>query len=208
MSVAKLNPMMTLLAALCILGAGALTFGLLAAEPQTEEARKAASNSDAFNRLKLEMTQKELIQVQADLRKTRLELKFWSSREETFAKLQIPRSIVDERVNQDPGVGKYLLRISELRDQVAQAERVANDPKTSPEIKNLRNEIMVTEKTIESLRTMLQPQIVAQLRDKAVEEYKGRLVQFKEQIEFAEEFEKTLMSEVERLNSLLAAPGK
>jgi hypothetical protein len=216
MTVAKMKPVTTLLAVLSVLGAGVLTYRLLAVEPQQEEAKKpaqgadkgaAAANAEAFARLQLEMTQRELIQVQADLRKNRLDLKFWSAREETFTKLPIPNSAVEERLNQDPMVGKYLLRLSELRDQIVQAERVAKDGKNSPEVKDYQNQIMATEKTLETLRKTLQPQIVAQLREKVIDEYKGKLIQLKEQIDFNEELEKTLKAEVQRFSEgVRAAP--
>jgi hypothetical protein len=207
MTLTKTNPVMTLLAALSVLGAGALTYRLLAASPQ-EEAKKPAPNREAFTRLQLEMTQKELIQLQADLRKTKLELKFWTLREETIAKLPVPNSEIEAFCNQDPVVGKYLLKISDLRDQIAQAERVVKDPKDSPEIKNFLNEMAVNEKIIEGLRKMLQPHILAQLREKAMDQYRGKLIQLKEQIEFNEELEKTLKAEVERLSGLVADPKK
>jgi hypothetical protein len=208
MTVAKITSVLALLATVSVVGAGAFTFRLLAAERQQEAAKKPAANSEAFNRLKLEMTQKELIQVQADLRKTRLELKFWSTREETFAKLHIPNSEIEAFSNQDPVIAKYLLKISELRDQLAQTVLVAKDPKTSPEVKNLQNDIMANEKIIEGLRKILHPHIVAQLREKAVDQFKGRLIQFKEQIEFNEQLAQALEAEIERLNALLAPPGK
>jgi hypothetical protein len=204
MSVTKLKPMPTMLAAAFVFGCGILTYRVVAVEPAQEGGKAApVANSDAFTRLQLEMTQRELIQVQSDLRKTRLDVKFWTPREAIIAKMHIPNSAVEERVSQDPAVNRYLTRLAELRDQLAQAIAVAKDPKDSPEVKDFQTQIAATEKTIEGLRKALEPQIVARAREKAIDEFKGRLVQLGEQIEFSQELEKVLRAEVQRLTDEL-----
>jgi hypothetical protein len=195
-----------------VLGAGIAAQCLSAAPgvPQIEKSAKPdvpvkgeAGGTDPFKGqlswLQFEQTQRELAQMQADLRKTRAELAFWEARDERIAKLTIPDSAIEERMNLDPTVVKHLNRIAELKNLIAEAEGVAVAGKSSEVVKEYRDQIAATEKILGSLRPMLRAQITKQLREKAYDEFKGRIVQFKEQIEFWEGFEKVLKTDLKRL---------
>ena len=201
---------------------GGLAVGLLvglvsprlgAVDPPAQEATKkaaapqtpASSVSGPLARLQLEMTQREWLQVQSDLRKTRLELSFWEKRDKVFANLPIPDSAVDERVNLDPLVTRHLTRLSELRDQIASVERVSAPGKAEASLQDLRRQVADTEKTVELLRKQLRPEITKQLREKAYDEYKGKLTQYREQIELEVEMAKVLKADIDRLSQ--AVPG-
>jgi hypothetical protein len=177
-----------------LLGAGAVAYHTWAAEPQASDAA-----ADSFKRLQLEMTQKELIQVQADLRRTQLERDFWKAREETFATLPIPNSVLEERLSQDPAIAKGQRRVTELKEEVAGLEGRLEPGKAATVVKNARTQLATAERSMETLKQALRQQASEQLRAKALDEYKGKLTQFQEQIDFLSELEKALKTEVQRL---------
>jgi hypothetical protein len=155
-----------------------------------------APAADSFKLLQLELTQKELIQVQSDLRKTKAELQFWKGREHIFAKLPIPKSALEERIAQDPAVPKLGAKIAEYRDSLAQAENVAKNPAV---VAKFRAELSRMEQELDNHKESLRQQITSQLQEKAHDEYRGKLVQLQEQIDLQKELEKVLNTEVLRL---------
>jgi hypothetical protein len=179
--------------------AGVAGAGLAALRPADDDKPPDAA-AESFQVLQLEATQRELIQVQADLRKTRLERDFWHARDEAFRTLPIPKSALDERLSQDPAVARQMVRLAELRDQIAGVEGTVQPGKAPTVLKDFRAQLAAAEKNLEALKQAVRPQIVEQLREKAYDEYKGKLVQFQEQVEWLKEWEKALQGEVERLS--------
>jgi hypothetical protein len=210
---AKVN-VVAILGIIALIAAGFLAFGF-ATTPAVAQKDEAAKPSDVAKsgeaggnrvneqlaRLQLEQTQRELAQMYSDLRKTRAELAFWEAREDKMVKMTIPDSAIEERMNLDPAVAKLLNRINELRHSIAEVESVTAPGKSDAIVKDIRDQITTTEKILGTLRPMLRAQITQQLREKAYDEFKGRIVQFKEQIEFWEGFEKNLKADVQRLSA-------
>jgi hypothetical protein len=145
------------------------------------------------------MTQKELIQVQADLRKLQVERDFWKARADTFAKLTIPKSAVEERISQDSLIAKRQSDLARLREDLVLAKNKIT-AKNSTVIDRVQTEIAVVERDIESLKQSLRLQLTELMRERAQDEFNGKMTQFQEQIDLIKEMEKTLEAEVKKLS--------
>jgi hypothetical protein len=188
-----------------------LALGLLVCRSpaaQPPPAKEAAPwETEQFKRLKLDLTQRELIQLQAELRKTQLELKFWEEREKTFAAgIPIPASAVEERLNQEPDIATQLARIQQLKDQIAEVSKISTPGKVNEVITGFQNQINGLEKSVKDLRDRHREDIRKQLREKAYDEFKGKLVQIREQIDLGKKHEEAAQAELVRLSKEVPAP--
>jgi SMC interacting uncharacterized protein involved in chromosome segregation len=71
--------------------------------------------------------------------------------------------------------------------------------KNSAVIDRLQTEIATAERDIDALKQSLRAQITELMRDRAQDEYTGKMLQFQEQIDLMKELEKTLQAELAKL---------
>ncbi len=161
-----------------------------------DEPRAADTAADQLKLLKLEMTQKELVQVQADIRKLQVERDFWKVRGDAFSKISIPKSALDERVGQDSLITKRQSDVARLREELAV---VRNKSKNTAIVERLQAEVATAERDVETLKQSLRIQVAEHLRERAQDEYNGKMTQYQEQIELLKELEKTLQTELQKL---------
>jgi hypothetical protein len=194
-------------------GAGLLVYHVSAARPQTAatgEVKKPAApwETEQFKRLKLEMTQRELIQLQADLRKIQLELKYWEEREPTFkTSLPIPASAIEERLNQDPMIAGYLSRIRQLDDQIVENQKVLVPAKAAEAAKALEVQKAALAKSVEEEKLRARKEVEKQLREKALDEFHGKLIEYREQVEIGKKREEGLKAELVQLSKEVSTPS-
>jgi hypothetical protein len=149
--------------------------------------------------LQLEATHRELVQVESDLRKVRVEMSFWKAREQAFAQMEIPHSAVEDRLSQDPAIAKNLLRVASAREELAILEKVSKSGKLSPGMERLRTELASAEQGAETAKNAFRRHVIDQLRAKALDEYKGKLTQYQEQIDLLTEMRNVLQADAAQL---------
>jgi hypothetical protein len=202
---------MSLLLAVGVFGAGLLTYRVLAAgqvDEKKQEGQKPAGNAklatqvtEQLNRMKLELAQKELVQVQSDIRKENVELAHLRGREKSIDSVPVPESTIEELINRDPIIDQRLQREVELRQSIAEIENVSAEGGRAPGVRDLQTKLAATEKILATRRAKLRTQIIEQLRLKARDEFKAKVAQHEDTISFLTELEQALKTDIQRLSA-------
>ena len=170
-------------------------FSLAADDPKPADAA-----DDQLKLIKLDMTQRELVQVEADIRKLTVELNFWNARADKIAKIPIPNSAIEERIGQDSMVTRRLADIARLREELVLARNKIS-AKNSTVLERLLTEIGAAEKDVDSLKQALRTQVTEQLRERAEDEFKGKLTQYQEQINLLTDLQNVLRKDIQTLTN-------
>jgi WD40 repeat protein len=150
---------------------------------------------------RLSQAKKELLQLESDLRRQRVENLIVEAKAKKNPKPTIPDALVESEIALDPEVQK-------LRPKILELETKLNSGIFNPESaiwRRYQQDLESSRKELAEVSKSRRSGIVRQLTAKAQAETKTRLEAAQERIEVMQQMEKLLNSEIERLARELAA---
>lgn len=147
---------------------------------------------------RLATAQRELAQVQADLRKSRLDAAAQEARGRVQEGVAVDAA-VEEVLRKDPLTEKQRHEIADIEQKIEDTRRVALQGDDYPLVKKYRARIAAITKALEARRARLRPGIVEQLREKARNEVQVGKADIGGRIGLLKDMEKTLTADVQRL---------
>jgi RNA polymerase sigma factor (sigma-70 family) len=164
-----------------------------------DKAPKKVSFTERLTRLQLDGAEKELIQVQSDLRKARVELALLKARK-GGGRPSIAKAAQHELMEKDPDVKKLRERAAAIEDEMRRVRRVvAKAEQRDAALKPLAKERDEVAVALQVRRKEVLVLMEDQLRDKAQVEWQDRLERQEDRVAFLTELEKVLLVEIDRL---------
>lgn len=130
----------------------------------------------AFMYLQLDSRQRELIQIQSELRRARADLQVSQQNENGVAIAPVPDSLLDEYLNREPLVVEARSNIQRLQANLEASLKVAKQGEQDPTIRQTRQQIAAAEGSLTALRKRLSPAAADEIRNKMRHDY-GRSIQ-------------------------------
>jgi capsular exopolysaccharide synthesis family protein len=152
-----------------------------------------------FAQEQLAATEKELLQLESELRKLKIDLAARAAREKTVEGAIVPQTVIDDLLQQDESVRKYQARKSQLQQQLDETLRVVVRGEADPTVQRYRAELAANESQLNARIKQLQPLLKEQLRERAQKELQAEVANTRERIALLEELKKTLSRDVSRL---------
>jgi capsular exopolysaccharide synthesis family protein len=145
------------------------------------------------------MAQKELLQVQSDLRNGEIDLENQRARMKTVSDVRVPESVLDESVKKDPQVDIYVRERAKLLAQIEETRRIYKPGWEGPHIRQYQQQLDTIARSMTVLRNQLRPEVEAQYREKTRQEAAERVEQLQEKVAKLQKLEKSLQAQTERL---------
>ncbi len=146
----------------------------------------------------LGMAEKELIQIQSDLRKLKLELKSKESRAKG-SPLDVPEAQVEGYINREPAVAQLLAKKEHLKAKLEKDAQSMVQGKDSPVLQPIIGQLKEIETELKAARARLRSEVEERLRQNASSNLKGSVADLQDRLAFSLELEKSLTDSVERL---------
>lgn len=143
----------------------------------------------------LEYTRKEITKTSVDLRQYKTELKV--AMESTGSSVSIPDKLIDDALNHHPLIVPLLQRYVDVQEIMTKTKQAAP---TNPQVTKLQNELVDIQKQIEAKKKELHPTVLAELKNKYLQDRDTMIESMKANIKKLEETEKTLKADADRLS--------
>jgi beta-lactamase regulating signal transducer with metallopeptidase domain len=177
-------------------------------EPAAAAAEPAAG-ADLQQRLavaRLDAIEKEIVQVQSELTRTRAALAVLRAREKASATMAVADAAVEELIRKDPEVQNHLERIQMLQDQLTELKRVYRDPRDAA-IQQREEQLASAQKALAARREQLRSTTTKQVRDRTRREIRAQADQLQERTAVLQELEKALTAEAQKLSAQIKRLG-
>jgi capsular exopolysaccharide synthesis family protein len=135
---------------------------------------------------RLAMTQKELIQVESELRKARVESGSLPAREKALDEVEIPVTAVEELLTRDTTLQAQTAELVQLERKLAEARRLVSHD-DDPALAKYRTPVEAARRAIAERKETVRAQAMEQLRQKARGEFKAQAAQLRTRIGLLEE---------------------
>jgi capsular exopolysaccharide synthesis family protein len=149
----------------------------------------------------LGLVQKEMLQLQSELRKLEVEALLERAREKNIDNLVIPRSVVEAQVNKEPAVARVLAQIEQLEENIEGIKK-ASKPRAAQLILTRNGTLAQLRSARASLaerRKKLTPVVVARLREEVRKETQVSVGKLEDQLAMKNKLGELLRSEAARL---------
>jgi capsular exopolysaccharide synthesis family protein len=160
-----------------------------------------------FAQERLAQTQRELAQIQSELRKTRLDAAAHEARRKALEDTA-DAAAVEELIGKDPVLLKHRQGIADLELKIEAAKRVALRGEDEPSIKRDRARIESLNKAIAERRAKLRPTALEQVREKARNTAALHGADLRGRTALLEEMEKSLSQDAEKLEKAAHQIGR
>jgi capsular exopolysaccharide synthesis family protein len=171
--------------------------------------RKLAESVGSDNRQTLALRQqavfedlaaekKELARVQAELRRSGVEIAVLESVEEVETAPEVSAAAIAEQLQKDVAIVQIEAQADELRRRIQRIQGVVRS-ESDPAMRRLRKELDYQRRLLEATRAKLRPAIVQQLQQSRRRGQSTRLVELRTQTKILADYEKILQGAVERL---------
>jgi capsular exopolysaccharide synthesis family protein len=157
----------------------------------------------ALREQQLYTLQRELIQVQSELRRSRADLVALTEAEKNGSAAPVSEALVDDQLTKEPAIQSARARIQQSKVVYEETVKAANNGDANPKAIELRKKIDDEEQTLATLREKLKPGVVEDLRQRARSDTARNKVQTEARIAFALETEKAVTAEMERLQNAI-----
>lgn len=152
-----------------------------------------------FSQEQLALTEKELLQLDSELRKLNTELSLTKSKDKAGADWKVPDADLDDLVSRDPGIQKLNARKFVLEQEISEALHVAVRGDKEPRVQFLRAELAALETTLGQRRQELRPKLLAQAQSRLRDGMHNNVTAMAERAKSLEELRKVLAKDMERL---------
>lgn len=155
----------------------------------------------------LESLQKELVQLQSQARKLRIELQSLESRNTSLRNKVLPPDAIEERLKKVPEVAKLQASIDERESRIFSLRQRLKSEK-DPIFVQETEALVASQKDLEELRASLRPKIIIQMREELVADSSAAILSHKEQLAQIQDLEKSLEEHVNNQAKEIDAVGK
>jgi capsular polysaccharide biosynthesis protein len=146
----------------------------------------------------LGLAEKELHQVQSELRRLKIELNAKEGREQSLAP-EVPEPQVEKAIDKEPEVVQLLAKREEHKKKLDQAVRLAVPGRAEPALKPMFDQLKTIEAELETVRSRLRPDVKERLLVQAGGHLSAPVAELRRRLEFSLELEKSLQESVDRL---------
>jgi capsular exopolysaccharide synthesis family protein len=154
-----------------------------------------------FSQEQLALTEKELLQLDSELRKLQSELSLAKTKENNRADWKVPDADLDDLVQKDLGMQKLNARRIKLEQDISDALRVAVRGENEPRVQSLRKELAALEVTIKERRAELRPKLTEQALSRVHDQMHNNRTAMAERAQSLAELRKVLVKDIDRLAS-------
>jgi capsular exopolysaccharide synthesis family protein len=147
----------------------------------------------------LAMAEKELMELQSQLRKLQVEATDQQGKEKTVGDLTVPEAIIAEHINADPVIRQHLDQMAGLDLKLDQFKQRALEPNKEPAYRKTLAELEATRTALAARRKEIRPRIIQELREKIHDDLRTGVVQLRARGGLLKEHEKVLNDLVDRL---------
>ena len=154
-----------------------------------------------FAQEQLALTEKELLQIDSELRKIQTDITLQQERGAPAEGFKYTDAELDELARKDPGMERLLARKSQLQQELAEVLRVAVRGEEEPRVKQIRREITDADKAVTTLREQLRPDLAGQLQLQLERAYRTNVASMTDRRSLLQELRKSLVKEQERLTT-------
>jgi succinoglycan biosynthesis transport protein ExoP len=155
----------------------------------------------------LEGLQKELVQLQSQARKLRIELQVLESRHRNLHNAAISEAMVDARLRTHPEIAKLQSAVDEREAQLVLLRQRFKNPE-DPTILQERASLAAAAKALEERRAELRDKLTQQLREERLTEADAAISAHRDQLEQVQELEKTLEEHINKQAKDIDAVGR
>jgi hypothetical protein len=182
---------------LAVAGVGLLP---LTGRPQDKPPPSAAPTAEQLLAVEqLGQLRRELVQVQSDLRKARIELTALLAKSEKVAELEVSDAVLEEHLKKDAAFAKTLERVSQLEEQFEIVRSKTSRGENDPAVKHIRRQIQEQREYLDARREKLRPAVRQEFRARAQAELQARIEPLQERIAQQKQMESLLEKDVKRL---------
>jgi capsular exopolysaccharide synthesis family protein len=149
--------------------------------------------------------QQQRVQLQLKRKETQVELDGLRERVKNPEGIVISDFAIADELKQDPVMKKHFDRLTEIEGQLQKLRRLVPPGTTSPDLQNYEKERTSVLKAMEEYHGLMQATTVARLRSKQVAEARENIFRLDRTMHFVNEQERSLDSEIKRLEGLLSS---
>jgi succinoglycan biosynthesis transport protein ExoP len=160
--------------------------------------RRTLSVKQELDLERLEMTRRELLYLQSDLRKARVDLRVIEARDRPGPAQAVSAWAVADEVASDPVVGSQSVRVVDLEGRLARARRTIRG-EGDPAIRRVHDELESTRRVLAARRGEIMKAAGQRMGEQAVQDAAGRIASSSERVAILEEHERILTGEVGRI---------
>ena len=146
----------------------------------------------------LSQEQAEVLRVQGELKRSRVELAVLREKPEAQAPPAIDDAVIEDALSRVPSYDRLRQQADELNAKLARVRRLVRN-EADPSLRETRSRLAAINESIVVKRAELRPKIVAQLRSQAGDRPGERLAELDTQVKILSEYEKVLLQGVARL---------
>jgi capsular exopolysaccharide synthesis family protein len=147
---------------------------------------------------RLAAAQKDLTQVQSDLRKALLDLADQEAREKASEGTVVVGSAVDELLRKDPLVERQMKELAEQEMRLAASVLAATRGEDDPAVRALRAKVEGGRRLLETRKKELRPQFVKEFRERARGEVRLQAAALRGRVSLLQQMQKELLADVGR----------
>jgi capsular exopolysaccharide synthesis family protein len=149
----------------------------------------------------LHMAEKELMDIQSQLRKLQVEAADQQAQEKGSAELPVPDSAVEEQIEKDRIVQQYLKQVADLENRIKDLRVVSVRGGNEPIFRRYRADIESAKAAVAARRKEIRPQITEELRNKSRTELTANVAFLKSRGTLLYKHEKVLIDLIDRLRT-------
>jgi capsular exopolysaccharide synthesis family protein len=149
--------------------------------------------------------QQQRVQLQLRRKETQIELDGLRERVKNPESILISEFAIAEELKQDPVMKKHFDRLTEIEGQLQKLRRLVPPGTTSPDLQNYDKERANVLKAMEEYHELMAATTVARLRSRQVAEAKESVLRQERTMQFVNEQERSLDSEIKRLEGLISS---
>jgi succinoglycan biosynthesis transport protein ExoP len=152
----------------------------------------------------LGVSEKELQQIQSELRRIKIELNFREGRAKSSPP-EVPVSLLEQEINKDPAVAQLLVQQEHQKKKLEQAAKLALRGNEEPALQPMVDQIKSTEAELEAARNRLRSEVKERLLARVGGDLSSSVIELRRRLEFSQELEKSLLESVERMRKQTAS---
>lgn len=153
-----------------------------------------------FAQEQLALTEKELLQVDSELRKLQTELAVRKGRDALPEDMKLADTELDELARKDPEFDRLSALKVRLEQNITDAVRVSVKGADEPRVKRLQEDLAEVEKSLAKRRDEIRPAINAQMQQRFQRNYQATLTAMNDRVASLTELRKTLAQDIDRLS--------
>jgi RNA polymerase sigma factor (sigma-70 family) len=181
-------------------GASASTPATPTAQGESPSPRREADPDVQLARRQLEAAIQDLIQVQADLRKVKVDITFAQADVNRVAQRPISDDDIDRWMAQDPEVEKYAQEIQTRQARLDELERVLGGGKENRFYQQELSKLNELKKELARRRRRVRPLAEDELRARMIVQPRNKLATLQSRLAYLQEMEKVLDADIRRLS--------